>query len=109
MAEETDQLSDQEMYRIGMRRLDGGSIEWLIQNTGCSRITIQSAWEHCRKMLSQHLCGQVDASLSDNDIFDRSEECLRLLLHWHETLPTSRRLAKPPEGVDESDDLSVEL
>lgn len=86
MTEDEWPMSAGEMFQLGRRVLDGASFSWLAERTEWSEEEIEIAWEYCKGCLSQHLMEAASPELTDDQVHENSEQCLRLLLDWKEKL-----------------------
>lgn len=85
--------TDPTVFRVARHYLDGGSIEWIAEQTGLSPEDVTDAWERSRTSLTDHLIGVDETPMQDSEVFERSEECIRLLLHWEESIVLCAKLA----------------
>lgn len=83
---------DPRIFRLARQHLDGASFDWIAERWDMSAAEVREAWNRCRELLTQHLRGVDEPLMSDSDIFERSEDCVRLLLRWQETYELSTRL-----------------
>ena len=109
MSETNRTLSERDNYRIGRHFLDGADAEWIASREQIAQADAESAWEFCRERLSNFVAaGEETRLLSDAELHGRSEECIRLLLHWHEVLSANERWAIAVKGTATDTDLANE-
>ena len=87
-------MGERDYYRLGRLFFDGADAEWIAAREQISQAEAQSAWEFCREKLSRFFAtaaGEEFRLLSDTALKARSEECIRLLLHWYEILGENER------------------
>ena len=87
-------MSEREYYRLGRLFFDGADAEWIAAREQISQAEVQTAWEYCREKLSSFFAaaaGEELRLLSDTELCARSEDCVRLLLHWYEVLSENER------------------
>ncbi len=93
-------ISEREYYRFGRLFFDGADAKWLATREQITQAEAQSAWEFCREKLSRFFAtaaGEEFRLLSDTALRARSEECIRLLLHWYEILGENERWSQVVE------------
>lgn len=96
---------DPTIFRVARHYLDGGSIEWIAKQIGITPEGVADAWERSRTILTHHLIRVDELPMQDSEVFERSEECIRLLLHWEESITLYAKLAAAAD-VSQSDDPS---
>ena len=90
-------MSEREYYRLARLFFDGAEAEWIAARGQMSQAEVQAAWEFCREKLSNFFAaaaGEEPKLLSDTALRERSEDCVRLLLHWYEILSDNERWSK---------------
>ncbi len=95
-------MGEREYYRLGRLFVDGADAEWIAAREQISPAEAQTAWEFCREKLSSFFAsaaGEELKLLSDTELCERSEDCIRLLLHWYEVLSENERWS---QAVEES-------
>ena len=96
-------IREREYYRLGRLFLDGADAKWIATNEQMSVADAQAAWEYCREKLSAYFAaaaGEERKLLTDTELCSRCEDCLRLLLHWHETISRNERWARAIDNAD---------
>ena len=87
-------IGERDYYRLGRLFFDGADAEWIAEREQISQAEVQTAWEFCREKLSLFFAasdGEKRGLLSDAELYARSEDCVRLLLHWYEVLSENER------------------
>ena len=93
-------MGECDYYRLGRLFFDGADADWIATREQISQADVQAAWEFCREKLSYFLTtatGEEVKLLSDADLFERAEDCVRLLLYWHEVLSENERWSQAME------------
>jgi len=94
VSDENKTIGEREYYRLGRLFFDGADAEWIAAREQITQAEVQTAWEFCREKLSHFFAaadGKKRALLSDAELYARSEDCVRLLLHWYEVLSENER------------------
>ena len=87
-------IGERDYYRLGRLFFDGADAKWIAAREQITQAEAQTAWEFCREKLSHFFTAADDekhALLSDAELYARSEDCVRLLLHWYEVLSENAR------------------
>lgn len=115
MTKDDNPLPDHERIRLGRLVFDGADRLQLANHLGLSTEDIHDAWLFCRQQLSRHFAdaaGTAYRLLDDQELRERSVDCLRLLLDWRESLLVRERTkdfgagcSKDVGGRDEAADV----
>lgn len=115
MTKDDNPLPDHERIRLGRLVFDGADRLQLANRLGLSTEDIHDAWLFCRQQLSRHFAdaaGTAYRLLDDQELRERSVDCLRLLLDWRESLLVRERTkdfgagcSKDVGGRDEAADV----
>lgn len=104
---DTSSISISLSLKIGLGVLDGGSYEWLAKTYAVSEEDVEQSWHLCREALSRHFAnaeGHEFKLLSDNELRERLEDTLRLLIDWRgQALQDELVATLTPETNDSSD------
>ena len=91
--------------KIGLGVLDGGSPEWLAKTHNVSEQQVEQSWHLCREALSKHfanVAGHEFKLLNDNELRERLEDTLRLLMDWRAQQLQHERLIEFTKPQDDS-------
>jgi len=103
MNSNSTEISELNRYRLGRMFLDGANAAWIANRLQLDEPDVQAAWEFCRRRLSEHFAagaGDEMVLLGDDQLHERAEDCLRLLLHWHEALLDQQRARSFSDQTD---------
>lgn len=113
MNKDDHQLPDHERIRLGRLVFDGADRLQIANRRGLSTDDVDDAWLFCRQQLSRHFADTAGAAyrlFDDQELRERSLDCLRLLLDWRESLLLQQRLnsLETAEGDEPGDEAGVE-
>ncbi len=94
VSDENKTIGERDYYRLGRLFFDGADAKWIATREQITQAEVQTAWEFCREELSHFFAaadGEKRGLLSDAELYARSEDCVRLLLQWHEVLSENER------------------
>ena len=102
MSKQDNPLPDHERIRLGRLVFDGADRLQIANRLDVSTDDVDDAWLFCRKQLSRHFADTAGVAyrlLDDQELKERSLDCLRLLLDWRESLLLQQRF-NGPETVE---------
>ncbi len=113
MSKQDNPLPDHERIRLGRLVFDGADRLQIANRLDVSTDDVDDAWLFCRKQLSRHFADTAGVAyrlLDDQELKERSLDCLRLLLDWRESLLLQKRLnsLETAEGDEPGDEAGVE-
>ncbi len=95
MSKHDSLLPDHERIRLGRLVFDGADRSQIADRLGLSTDDVDDAWLFCRQQLSRHFsdtAGVAYRLLDDQELTQRSVDCLRLLLDLRQSLLIQQRL-----------------
>lgn len=97
MSEFDKPLPDHERIRLGRLVFDGADRSQIANRLGLSTDDVDDAWLFCRQVLSRHFADTAGVAyrlLDEQELRERSLDCLRLLLDWREALLLAQRQSR---------------
>ncbi len=94
MSKKDNPLPDYERIRLGRLVFDGADRLQIANRLGLSTDAVDDAWLFCRQQLSRHFADAAGVAyrlLDDQELRERSVDCLRLLLDWRQSLLLQQR------------------
>ncbi len=104
MSKDDNQLPDHERIRLGRLVFDGADRLQIANRLGLSIDDVDGAWLFCRQQLSRHFADTAGVAyrlLDDQELKERSVDCLRLLLDWRQSLLIQERIKEFGVGRSE--------
>ena len=113
MSKDDNQLPDHERIRLGRLVFDGADRLQIAGRLGLSTDAVDDAWLFCRQQLSRHFAHTAGVEyrlFDDQELRDRSLDCLRLLLDWRQSLLLQQQLngLETAESDEPDDEAGVE-
>ena len=95
MIKDDNPVPNHERIRLGRLVFDGADRLQIANRQGLSIDDVDDAWLFCRQQLSRHFADAAGVAyrlLEDQELRERTVDCLRLLLDWREALLLQQRL-----------------
>ena len=113
MTKDDNPLPDHERIRLGRLVFDGADRLQLANRQGLSIEDVDGAWLFCRQQLSRHFAdaaGTAYLLLDEQELREKSVDCLRLLLDWRQSLLLQQRFngLETVESDEPGDEAGVE-
>ncbi len=113
MSKDDNQLPDHERIRLGRLVFDGADRLQIANRLSLSTDDVDDAWLFCRQQLSRHFADTAGVAyrlLDNEELKERSLDCLRLLLDWRQSLLLQQMFngLETIEGEEPEDEADVE-